>query len=99
MNIDVDEVPTQRINLRNLVQGRVAGIAGLEFMNDFYLNTHPDEYKEIVKVYPPIAQKPYYLMLSHKFVKENPVLAEAIWDAIQKIRVSEEYFQIAKKYF
>jgi len=99
MNIEVEEVSTQLVNLRRLVQGRVAGIAGLELMNDFHINARPEEFKEIVKVYPPIAQKPYYLMLSHELVGENPDLAEAIWDAIQDIRVSEEYFQIAKKYF
>jgi len=99
MNIKVEEVSTQLSNLRKLVVGRIEGVAGLGAMNDIIIKTHPDEFREIVKVPLPIKTKSFYLMLSHKFVSENSELAEAIWNEIRNIRETGEYGEIAKKYF
>jgi len=98
MNVNVEEVTTQRSNLRKLLLGRIEGVAGLEAMNDIIIKANPDEFREVVKVFPPIKSKPFFLMLSHEFVKENTKLAEAIWNAIRDIRESGEYDKIAKKY-
>mgnify|MGYP000238058945 CR=1 FL=1 len=99
MNVNVEEVTTQRSNLRKLLLGRIEGVAGLEAMNDIIIKAYPDEFREVVKVFPPIKSKPFFLMLSHDFVKENTKLAEAIWDGIRDIRESSEYDEIAKKYY
>ena len=98
MNVDVEKVATQWSNLSKLVLGRIGGVAGLESMNDIVIKTNPEKFRSVVKVYPPIIRKPYYLMLSHNFVNENPELAEAIWDGIRNIRLSGEYEQITRKY-
>jgi len=98
INVEVEEVVSQWSNLRKLVLGRIEGVAGLESMNDIVIKAHPEEFMSIAKVYPPIMSKPYYLMLSHKFVRENPELAEAIWDGIRDIRQTGVYEDIARSY-
>jgi len=98
MNVEIEKVATQWSNLSKLALGRIDGVAGLESMNDIVIKTNPEKFRSIVKIYPPIMRKPYYLMLSNNFVSENPELAEAIWDGIRNIRLSGEYEQITKKY-
>jgi signal transduction histidine kinase/DNA-binding NarL/FixJ family response regulator len=51
----------------------------------------------VEKIPTPIEEKPYYLMLSHKFVKEHPQLAEQIWDEIGRLR--EEKSKIFENVF
>jgi len=98
MGIDVFEARTQLNNLNMLVKGRVAGVVDLEAMSDFYIKKYPEAFQDIVKVYPPIKRTPYYLMFSHDFVRENPELAESIWDTIREIHNTEEYAVIVQKY-
>jgi polar amino acid transport system substrate-binding protein len=98
MGAAVYEGQNQVDNLRKLVRGRLAGVAGLETMNDLYLETHPEEFKDIVKAQPPLAEKEYYLILSHQFVQQHPQLAADIWDEIERIRESGEFDKIAEKY-
>lgn len=64
---------------------------------DSLLKIAPEKFKRIVKVTPPIKTKPYYLMLSHQFVKKHPQLAEKIWDTIEIIRESQ-FDRISAKY-
>ncbi len=98
MGVQVEEVPSQLSNLRKLVLGRVAGVADLETLTDFQIRSHPEEFKDIVKVFPPLRAKPYYLMFSHKFVKDNPEISEGIWNTIKEIRETGQYDRIAQKY-
>jgi len=98
MNVKVEEVTSQQNNLRKLALGRIEGVVGIEAMNDVVINANSDEFRDIVKVSPSVKTKPFYLMLSHKFVKENSKLAEAIWNGIRNIRETGEYDEIAKKY-
>lgn len=98
MGIKVEQVTSQQNNLMKLMLGRIDGVAGVETMNDAIISANPADFKGIIKVFPPIHSKPFYLMLSHKFVKENPVLAEEIWNGIRTIRESGEYDEIAKRY-
>ncbi|WP_164880803.1 substrate-binding periplasmic protein [Aestuariirhabdus litorea] len=98
MNIPVEVSTSQEGNLRKLVAGRIAAIADIETMTDYQLQAHPEEFKSIVKLEPAIRTKPYYLVLSHRFVEENPALAEAIWNEIKVIRTSEHFDRIARKY-
>lgn len=98
MGVTVYEGQNQLDNLRKLARGRLTGVAGLETMNDLHLKAYPEEFKDIVKVQPPLAEKDYYLILSHQFVQQHPQLAADIWDEIERIRESGEYDKIAEKY-
>lgn len=98
MGVQVDETTSQLSNLKKLAAGRIAAIADIETMIDFQIRSYPEEFKNIVKIYPPLKQTPYYLMLSHKFVQENPELSEAIWNTIKEIRETGQYNIIAQKY-
>ncbi len=98
MGIAVKEINSQLSGLRMLNAGRIVGLADIETVSDFQIKTHPNEFKDIVKVYPPLNQIPYYLVFSHKFVLENPDLTEAIWNTIKEIKSSPQYEQIVEKY-
>ncbi len=98
MGVNVVEVPIPKNLPRMLIQGGVEGVACLDTVMDTYLEKDPELNRQIVKVHPPIMEKPYYLMLSHPFVKRHPKLAQRIWDTIRDIRASEEYRLIVEKY-
>ncbi len=84
-------------HFKNLLSRRVRTLAMQDVTADALLKKRADQFKDVVKISPPLATKPYYLMLSHKFVNEHPVVAEKIWDAIAKIR-EEEMDSIVRKY-
>ena len=84
-------------HLRNLRSGQVETLAMQDVTADALLKKRADQFKDIMKIAPPLATKPYYLMLSHKFVNDHPVLAEKIWNAIAKIR-EKEMDSIVRKY-
>jgi polar amino acid transport system substrate-binding protein len=98
MKVELDEVRSQLVNLNKLVKGRVAGVVGIENMNDTPIKENPELFKDIVKVEPAVKRKKYYLMLSKDYVKRNPKTSEKIWDTIREIRESEEYQKIVEKY-
>lgn len=81
-----------------LENNRIDGFACLETVADYYLNENPEQYSNIEKLYPPLKEKPYYLMLSHPFVKQHPQLADKIWRTIVEIKESDAYKTIIQKY-
>lgn len=77
--------------LRHLMLGSYVAIAMHTATADHFLRTHP-EYGSVVEKLPiPLVEKPYYLMLSHQFVKRYPEFAEQLWDEIAKVRDSPEF--------
>lgn len=98
MGANISEAYTPFQNMKMLSVGRVAGVADLEESGDAVLKQYAEEFGDIVKLSPPLKKKCYYLMLSHKVVKENPELASAIWNETEKIRKSEIYKKLFDKY-
>ena len=99
MGIKIEESTSTMINFKKLYKGRIDGVAALESAGDSILDINKKEFGNIEKMQLPLKSKPYYLMLSHQFVEENPKIAENIWDTIALVRESEEYKQITAKYF
>ena len=58
---------------------------------DATLLTHREFNGRLEKLAPPLAEKPYYLILSHQFAAQNAALAQRIWDSVEAVRVSVEY--------
>lgn len=85
-------------NMYKLASGKIQLAASLEQEGDQVLATYPDLNHKIEKVTPPIITKPYYLMLSHQFVRNNPELAKRIWNTIQELR-EKEYKKLVRKYY
>jgi len=96
MGINADDAGGTIINLRKLMAGRVQGVVLQDVTADYYIRTKK-EFRNIVKVSPPVKVKPYYLMLSKQFVKKYPDLSEKIWDAVRQIR-QEDFESISRKY-
>lgn len=65
---------------------------------DDYLNRLADQFKEVVKVVPPVSEKLNYFMLSRRFVTTRPGQAKKIWDTIRTVKNSREYSQLTHKY-
>lgn len=95
--VEVDEAPSTKMNLHKLRKKRVAAVALQSVTADSIIKANPDLFGEIEKVQPPLKTKPYYLMLSHRFVKAHPNIAQKIWDAISNIR-ENNFETIAAKY-
>ncbi len=76
-----------------LQRGRLGAAALQTSQGDYALSRNPQFAALIERQGPPLVSKPYYLMLSHAFVKRSPVLAERIWDGVAAVRESAEYRQ------
>jgi polar amino acid transport system substrate-binding protein len=88
----VDE-GTQRSDelIEKLLAGRVAAAAVLGGAISARLVREPALARQIEVRYPPLVEKPYYLMLSRQFVATEPALAERIWNTIAEVRNSPAY--------
>lgn len=98
MGVNVVESYTQLDAFKILIKERLDGVADLETMADLILKNNPEEFKDIIKVSPPIRTKDYYLMFSHRFAQNTPRVMNDIWNELQRIRESGEYDKIAAQY-
>ncbi len=94
----IREETVNRKTPKLLIHKRLQGFVCLETVFDAYLEKYPNDYGNIEKVKPPIWEKPYYLMLSHKFTRNRPKLAEQIWDTIKAVKQTKRYSSIVKRY-
>ena len=81
-----------------LINKRLDGFVCLETVFDAYLKKNPRFQGTVAKIYPPIKEKPYYLMLSHEFVKAHPLLSEKIWNTIREIKHSDDFVALVSRY-
>lgn len=95
MGVVVEEAPSTEINLKKILAKRIIAAALQEVTADSIIKQSPDTYKKIIKKSPAIVEKTYYLMLSKKFVRTHPELAQKIWDTIKTIRINQ--FEHLKK--
>lgn len=98
MNAKVTEIIDLSQTFNLLEKNKIEGFACLETVGDHYLNSIPNRYQNIQKVYPPLKEKPYYLMLSHQFVEQHPQLSKKIWKTIQEVKTSKSFKHILQKY-
>jgi polar amino acid transport system substrate-binding protein len=89
-NVPVDEGSQQADELvQKLLAGRVAAAAlgGGDAVR--VMRTPVAQQIEVLPT--PLVEKPYYLILSHAFVAQQPELAARIWKAIEEVRTSPAY--------
>ncbi|MBF0227113.1 MAG: transporter substrate-binding domain-containing protein [Desulfobacterales bacterium] len=92
LKVDVDDgAKTSKQNLDKMIKGRICASVLMTTDTDFVLKTNKSYSEKIEKVDLPVSAKPYFLMLSHQFVKEHPETAEKIWTKIKDLRDSKEY--------
>lgn len=77
--------------LTMLQRGRLGAAALQTSQGDYALSRTPQFAAHLERHGPPLVSKPYYLLLSHAFVKRFPQLAERIWDGVAAVRESAEY--------
>lgn len=95
--VSVEEAPSTKMNLKKVLWKRIAAAALQDVTADSIIKSSPSLYQNIRKLEPPLATKPYYLMLSREFVAKHPNLANRIWDAIKMIRETQ-FDKIIMKY-
>lgn len=84
--IEVQEVPASRNALLMVQLGRLEGAVLQEVTGDALLDELQVHFGHLVKDYPPVEEKDYFLMLSHRLLAEEPELGQAIWEALARIR-------------
>ncbi len=92
--------PGHILNL--LFHKRIAAAAIQADRADQIIAAKPLYQKEIVKYETdkkPFHQKPYFIMLSHQFVKRYPEFSETFWDAVEEVRNSSEYRQRETEFY
>ncbi len=94
----VDSTLNTLANLKKLIYGRIDLIVGSRTQIESFIRNNYKAFKNVIELKVPLKVKPSYLMLSHKFVKENPDKSDKIWDTIRKIRNTEVVQKIYDKY-
>lgn len=98
MGVRVETGRFPSLSFSKLMEGRIAAYAELETMAQALIRREPERLGSLVKLEPPLRARAYYLMLSHAFVDRDRALANGVWDAIAKIRDSEEFQQLDSRY-
>lgn len=75
---------------RRLIMGRVAAVA-MGGSDATMLFAQPEIANQLEELPLPLTEKPYYLMLSHPLMSNQPELAQRIWKAIETVRNSPAY--------
>lgn len=98
MKVDVVEIPAHSKAPELILYDRVAGFVAMETVFDSYLKQNPIAAREIVKVFPPVKEKNYYLLFSKQFYKKEADLAEQFWNEIKAYQQSEYFSELVKRY-
>jgi polar amino acid transport system substrate-binding protein len=93
LNVPVDESSDSVHNVgRKVIAGRVAGAAMIDSDAYALMRGPLAPYLELVAT--PLAEKPYFLMLSNALVKSRPELAERVWKGIEEARNAKDYIKL-----
>jgi len=98
MGVEVKEEPNMPWILRSLAIGKYKAAAMVSVAIDDYMEENPTLKGNIIKVEPPLKRKEYYLIFSKKFYNERTELANAIWDAIEDYKSTDDYRRIKKEF-
>lgn len=98
LGVAVEEERSRTINLRKLVEGRIAAHVDLETMADPAIASQEAFATAVEKLHPPFRTKPYFLIFSHQFYEARPDLAERIWDGIAAANASAEFNALVELY-
>jgi polar amino acid transport system substrate-binding protein len=85
--------------MMKLAAGRLAGAAILGSANTVYLNKNPQIAAQLETLPVPLAEKTYYLVLSHGYATSRPEQAARIWKTIEAVRKSPEYRKLEQDAF
>lgn len=95
--VDAGAISTDR-NFDKLLKGRAGAVAALTPNGNNILLKHKKYSDKIRVIKTPLISKPYYILFSKKFVKNNKELAEKIWATIGKLRESQEFKDAASEF-
>lgn len=98
LGVKVEQAPGLSNNMAKLKAGQISAYAEIEGIGDEFLAAHRGEFSEIEKLSLPLAEKHYFLVISKPYYQKNPVLAEAIFDAVRDVQATPEYRRMLQKY-
>ena len=88
MGVPLQEVDSVSQNFLKLQLGRIEAVLA-QNVTAYAVLQKQDRFKGISQLSIPFITKPYYLMLSHQFVKKHREVAEQIWKEIENVREAE----------
>ena len=85
-------------DIKKLLHGRVEGIAMHNNRYKMYFKDNPEISSKIIKLPIPLTTKPYYVLTSHKFYKNNQILVNKIWEELKDMDKLEKFKTIRERY-
>jgi polar amino acid transport system substrate-binding protein len=98
MGIRHVEFPSQKDCFEKLQQGLVGAVAALDDMGQSVLAEHPEKFRNVVKLSPPIGSRHYHLAFSRSFSRKNPDLVQRFWKTMCALAHSREFSAKRKAY-
>lgn len=95
--INVVETNSSYEVLDMVLLGRVSAGAMQTVTANAIIESNKMKLSQIKLLSPPLAQKHYYLMISHQFYGQYPIISERIWDELKNVRETK-FNQLVKKY-
>ena len=87
LQIPYEESKGTEILLRKLDSSRISSCIGQSITVDYFIEKL--KLSNFVKMEPEVIAKDYFLIFSHKFVREHKDMAEKLWTEIGKVRDTE----------
>jgi polar amino acid transport system substrate-binding protein len=83
--------------IKELAEDKLDAVLSVDNNMDHFLALHPEIAKNITKLQPQFSARPFFVILSNDFVKNNPELANRLWFQVGQLR--GEYLKLEKKYY
>jgi len=83
--------------IREVAEGKLDAILDVDNNMDHFLALHPEIAKNITKLQPQFSARPFFIILSHDFIKKNPELSKRLWFQVGQLK--GEYLKLEKKYY
>ncbi|MEH6403965.1 MAG: transporter substrate-binding domain-containing protein [Sneathiella sp.] len=83
---DVETRWSTELGLSLVSMGRISSFAAQDPTADAFLENEPERFENVVKVFPTLQDKSYFMMISHMFYEKETEISEDIWNKISFFR-------------
>jgi polar amino acid transport system substrate-binding protein len=96
--VEVSENNSNLGDPKKLIVKRIQGFANQGSKIDPYLKNNPQIAKKIKKIEIPLKTKPYFILFSYKFYKQNKELSNKIWEELKQLDTLDKFKKFRDKY-
>ena len=98
LGVKVKENNLNNTDILKLIKGRIQGVVNQSSKIDLYLSENPKLASQVEKVKTPVKTKPYYMLFSKGFYKNNPKLTNKIWESLKHLDSNPKFKSFRDKY-